>query len=106
MIEITILDEAERELIEAISYYESKYPGLGIDFLDEVQSGLVSVRNLPTLWPVRKDGTRRYLVHRFPYLVIYTYYENHIWVIAFAHCKRKPGYWKERTRKVEFMSEE
>ena len=105
MIEITILDEAERELVEAISYYESKGPGLGLDFLSEVQSGLATVRNLPTLWPLRKDGTRRYLVHRFPYLVIYIYQENHIWAIVFAHCKRKPGYWKERTKTAEAVSD-
>jgi len=96
MTAITILHEAERELSEAVSYYESKYPGLGIDFLKEVESGLKMVGDLPTLWPLREDGTRRYLVHRFPYLVVYVHQENHIWVIAFAHCKRKSGYWKER----------
>ena len=99
--EIIILDEAEHELVEAIGYYESKSPGLGLDFLNEIQFGLEIIRRLPTLWPLRKDGTRRYLVHRFPYLVVYMHHEDHIWVIAFAHCKRKPGYWKERTKKAE-----
>lgn len=106
MIGIRVLNEAEIELAEAVTYYESKYPGLGLDFLNEVQSGLAAISKLPTLWPVRKDGTRRYLVHRFPYLVIYMYYEDQIWVIAFAHCKRNPKYWKERTKKAEYVSEE
>lgn len=99
MTKITVLHEAEQELLEAVGYYESKCPGLGMDFLSEVESGLDMVGSLPTLWPLREDGTRRYLVHRFPYLVIYLHHEDHVWIIAFAHCKRKPGYWRERVEK-------
>jgi toxin ParE1/3/4 len=96
MIHSTILCEAELELREAVSYYESKNYGLGIDFLLEVESGLEAIRSFPNQCSLRKDGTRRYLIHCFPYFIIYVYQNDHIWVIAFAHCKRKPEYWNKR----------
>ncbi|WP_339378699.1 hypothetical protein [Calothrix sp. NIES-2100] len=35
-------------------------------------------------------------MQRFPYLIFYTELEEVIWVIAIAHSKRKPNYWKQR----------
>lgn len=100
MIQVLILPEAEFELREIVKFYEAKCSGLGLNFLREIESGLKAVRNLPNLWQLRKDGTRRYLVHRFPYLVVYIHHNDCIWIIAFAHCKRKPEYWRDRIRSV------
>ena len=96
MIPVTILYEAEIELLEAVAYYEDKSPGLGLDFETEIERSIQVIRDLPEWWPLREDGTRRYLIRRFPYLVIYTFLNNQIWIIAIAHCKRRPGYWKGR----------
>jgi len=100
MIPVTVLHEAEVELWEAVDYYETRCPGLGLDFLRQVEAGLITVRISPDLWPVREDGTRRYLLHRFPYVVVYLHLEDRLWVIAVAHCRRKPGYWTDRIRKA------
>ncbi len=102
MIPVMILHEAEVELREAVAYYEEKNPGLGLD-LEVRLSGLfgrfATFQN--GCWPLREDGTRRYLTHRFPYLVIYAYLKDRIWLIAIAHCKRRPGYWKDRIKAAE-----
>jgi hypothetical protein len=29
-------------------------------------------------------------------VVVYRFYEDAIWILAFAHCRRKPGYWTKR----------
>ena len=100
MIQVLILPEAELELREIIKFYEEKCSGLGLNFLREIESGLKTVKNLANLWQIRKDGTRRYLVHRFPYLVVYNHKNDSIWIITFAHCKRKPEYWRNRIRSV------
>ena len=92
----TILCEAEGELRKAFAYYEDKAPGLGFDFEAEVERAVHAIRQAPERWPLRDDGTRRHLAHRFPFVVVYMYLNNHIWILAFAHCKRNPGYWKER----------
>ena len=101
MIQVTILHEAEVELREAVAYYEEKSPGLGLDLEAEIERSIRMIRDFPGWWPLREDGTRRYLTHRFPYLVIYAYLKERIWIIAIAHCKRRPGYWKDRIKAAE-----
>jgi plasmid stabilization system protein ParE len=94
----TILHEAEVELAEAVAYYEERCPGLGLDFAAEVEASVATVCDFPERWPVRSDGTHRYLTTRFPYVVVYLYLNHHVWIIAIAHCKRKPGYWTKQTQ--------
>lgn len=96
MSEITILHEAEVELWDAVAYYEEKADGLGLDFETEMERSLQTICESPERWPLRQDGTRRCLTHRFPFLVVYTCQNDHVWVVAFAHCKRRPGYWAKR----------
>jgi toxin ParE1/3/4 len=88
----TILQEAEVELWEAVEYYEARSPGLGLDFQAEIEASVATISQSPDRWPVRDDGTRRYLTHRFPYVVVYVRLADHIWIIAFAHCRRRPQY--------------
>ncbi len=96
MTPLTILHEAEIELWEAVTYYENQSPGLGADFQREVETSLDVVSRFPDRWPVRQDGARRCMVHRFPYLIVYVVLEDQVWVIAIAHCKRRPDYWSGR----------
>jgi hypothetical protein len=45
----------------------------------------------------RPRNRRRFLLHRFPYLLIYREREDGvIQILAVAHTSRRPGYWKER----------
>lgn len=93
-----ILQEAEDELWEAVAFYEQKCAGLGLDFENEVKAALEVILNSPERWSLREDGTRRCLLRRFPYFIVYLYEAPRIWVIAFAHCKRKPRYWSGRVQ--------
>jgi len=97
----TILHEAEVELWEAVEYYESRSPGLGLDFQAEIEASVQAIAASPDRWPLRHDGTRRYLTHNFPYVVVYVPLPDHNWIIAFAHCKRRPRYWSGRIKKAE-----
>ena len=97
----TILHEAEVELWEAVEYYEARSPGLGLDFHAEIEVSVDAISQSPDRWPARDDGTRRYLTHRFPYVVVYVRLPDHILIIAFAHCKRRPQHWSDRIRKAE-----
>jgi plasmid stabilization system protein ParE len=98
MTPIVILHEAEMELWEAVEFYESRSPGLGLDFEKEIKAALQLIQQSPDRWPIHKGGTRRYLIHRFPYFVVYVLHEDRVWVIAFAHCRRRPGYWTGRAK--------
>ena len=101
MSDVPILREAEVELWAAVAYYESKAPGLGLDFETEIEKAVQTIADQPDRWPLRIDGTRRCLVHRFPYLIVYSCENDHVWILAFAHCKRRPTYWQNRMRDTE-----
>ncbi len=82
MIPSVILHEAEVELWDAAAYYAGKCRGLGLDFQSETEHSVDTIKRFPKRWPLREDGTRRCLIHRFPYLIIYLYVDARIWIIA------------------------
>jgi len=91
------LDEAERELIDAVLWYESKEMGLGQRFRQEVGHVLNRIIEDPLLWRERSGGYRRVNCPVFPYYIPYFIRDKKIIVAAIAHGRRKPGYWKSRT---------
>ncbi|MDA1142511.1 MAG: type II toxin-antitoxin system RelE/ParE family toxin [Planctomycetota bacterium] len=96
MYEIEIHDDADAEMRSAASYYEERVHGLGEDFLDEVEHGLNRIGEFPLLWSPYEKEYRRYLLKRFPYGLIYRTEGETIYIIAVAHVRRKPGYWRGR----------
>jgi len=89
---------ASAELTEAVRWYESKGRGLGAELLDEVARTLERLALNPEAGnPLSDDQkTRRLLVPRFPYQIVYRIRPHEIVVVAVAHLKRRPGYWKPR----------
>ena len=89
---------ASLELTEAVRWYESKRAGLGGELLDEFSASISRLTLNPESGnPISADQkTRRFLVTRFPYQVVYRVRPNEIVVVALAHLKRRPGYWKHR----------
>jgi len=90
--------EALQDMLEAAGYYNEKAAGLGNDFLQETQVAVEAICEAPTRWPKRKDGTRRFLPQRFPYIVVYKYYQDTdtVWIASIAHSRRKAGFWRDR----------
>ncbi|QQR81079.1 MAG: type II toxin-antitoxin system RelE/ParE family toxin [Deltaproteobacteria bacterium] len=89
--------EASQELLEAQQWYQSQSDGLGGDFANEIERAVQMVQESPQTWPIHlKKELRRFLVHRFPFAIVYQYDDQKIRVIAVMHLKRKPGYWKSR----------
>lgn len=87
---IIVHTEARKELDEAI-VYEAQKVGLGLYLLTEVEKVILKIQQNPSLrTPHKIERIRRYNIQRFPHLIFYTELEEVIWVIAIAHCKRKP----------------
>ncbi len=95
---IRTTSQASIELAEAIRWYESKRRGLGGELLDEVAKTIERLTSNPDAGsPMSADRkTRRLLVSRFPYQIVYRVRSDEIVVVALAHLKRRPGYWKNR----------
>jgi toxin ParE1/3/4 len=89
--------EAQKELDEAMAFYENRRPGLGKNFLEEVEKSWKSISQFPQAGSLFSETIfRKAVVQRFPYLIYYEELEEHIFVLAVAHAKRKPGYWLNR----------
>ena len=88
--------EAVLEINAAVDYYEDNEAGLGIEFVMEIQKGIEMISNYPDSWQQLSVSTRRYLIKRFPFGIIYLSYKDTLYIIAIMHLNRKPGYWKKR----------
>lgn len=68
-----IFDElAILELDDASEFYELEVPGLGARFREEVKKGIRRICEYPNAWGKEKGSVRRYILHKFPYKVIYS----------------------------------
>jgi plasmid stabilization system protein ParE len=89
---------AERELAEAVGYYEKESPGLGEQVLDEARSSLLVLQRYPNAAPKVFGEIRRFTLPRFPYYLLYqTTGGDSLRVLAVAHQKRHPRYWVGRS---------
>lgn len=93
--------EAEEELAEAVTWYEENKPGLGREFLDAIEEAQLDLSEGPALCSLapgipKELVVRRILVRRFPYAVVFLELPEEIRVLAFAHARRRPGYWRDR----------
>ena len=98
MMEVSFHPEARAELLAAVEYYEEQAPGLGGHLVDEVERAVEFVAGQPELGsPLDKSrGLRRWMLRRFPYYLIYRVEESTALVLALAHQRRRPGYWRAR----------
>ncbi len=87
---------ADAEITDAAQYYETRVPGLGADLLDEIERALSQISAHPEACQRVGNRVRRKLLWRFPYRLIYAIYSDRIRVVAFAHQKRRPFYWRKR----------
>ncbi len=88
--------EAREDFREAIGWYGSRSPTVAVEFRVTVSEAIRYVSQAPHRWPKYLHGTRRFLLHRFPFPIIYLDDSDVVNIVAVAHNKRKPGYWKRR----------
>jgi len=68
-----------------------------MNILGEVATAAESaIVRRPEAWPSFEHGTRRYLLRRFPFSVVYRIEPTRIVIVAMAHFRRRPGYWRSR----------
>lgn len=88
--------EAAEEVAEAATFYAARAPGLAEEFLLELQKALDLATTAPDAGARYPMGTRRLLLQRFPYSVVYRPETDFVWIVAVAHQRRRPGYWRRR----------
>lgn len=94
--------DAAKELDAAGEWYDAQLLGLSLELFDAVEEAIALALERPTAWPrdsvVAGRDIRRLVMRRFPFSIVYYVADDIVRIIAIAHAKRKPGYWRLRMR--------
>ena len=97
---IIFLPPADKELEDAIVYYNDQLEGLGKQFFQEVSIALKFIKKFPYAWHKIEKHTRRFLLQKFPYLILYIPEKDKIIITAIAHKHRHPDYYFNRKNDI------
>ncbi|MBA2880649.1 hypothetical protein HNR65_000967 [Desulfosalsimonas propionicica] len=89
-------EAAALEFENAVEYYEECSNGLGLEFAAEVNAAIERIALYPESWTRVSENTRRCLVNRFPFGIIYKIEKEILYIIAVADLRRRPEYWISR----------
>lgn len=65
-------------------------------FQEEREDAGRAIKKSPERWAIYLFETRRYLLKHFPFVIVYRIATDRIEIVAIAHGKRKPGFWRKR----------
>lgn len=91
-------EEASSEYDAAFDWYLERSADAASDFDAGLDRALTDIASAPQRWAQGTHSTRRYLLQRFPYVLVYRELKDHIQIVAVAHTSRRPGYWKTRVK--------
>ena len=92
----SIHEVAESEINEAADFYDLESPGLGSVFIEEVERAIESITHFPDAAPFIRGRVRKKTLLKFPYSIVYSVRLDEIRLLAMAHQKRRPFYWRGR----------
>jgi toxin ParE1/3/4 len=90
------VDQARAEFFAQIVHYEAQQRGLGERFRLAIETTAQAAAELPAHGKPAAGGTRRRIVKRFPFSLIYTETTDGVLVHAVAADRRSPEYWLNR----------
>jgi len=95
-IEVSFHPEAVQELRAAFLWYYDRNPIVAQSFQEETEHTIDTVLEDPRRWLKWGGRERKFVFPHFPFNLIYRVNFGAVEVLAIAHQKRKPGYWKTR----------
>lgn len=95
---VQVHTDAEVEADEAFEWYWNQSYESAVAFDQELRSAYSFIQTHPKACSPYMLGTRRILLDRFPFSIIFRERLHDIQIIAIAHAKRRPGYWLKRLK--------
>ena len=90
--------EAREEFLQAAQFYEAQVPGLGQRFINEIERCQKALLDTPLIGQPYGRQLRKFTVgDKFPYSIVYVALADALFVLAYAHGSRRPGYWRTRS---------
>jgi plasmid stabilization system protein ParE len=87
---------AQSEARESARWYRDRSRQAAANFRAAVTNAVRTIVQSPERWTKYLYGTRRFIMDTFPFSIIYLDDSDEIEIVAVAHHKRRPGYWKDR----------
>lgn len=93
---LRIHELARHEANLATVWYAERSIPAARRFRDDLLAAFSSAMDSPLRHPSYLHGTRRVVLQRFPYFIVFFDWQDEVYIVAVAHSKRRPGYWKKR----------
>ena len=87
---ILIHPSAAQELLDAVNFYDYHSPGLGLAFNKEFLEAVDFIQLFPNSWQKVGPNTRKCILKKFPYLILYIIDGEQLLISAIAHQHRHP----------------
>jgi hypothetical protein len=95
---LEVHSEARAEFLQAVSFYDAQVPGLGFRFITEIERCHKVLLETPLIGHTFGSRVRKFTVgDKFPYSIVYVVIGDVLFVLAYAHGSRRPGYWRTRS---------
>ena len=94
--QIVLEPEALSDLQAAYDWYESQLDGLGEDFIEAIDAAIALIRRMPELYPVIYRDSRRVILNRFQYQILFVVGNQEVSIFALMHTRRDPKSWQTR----------
>jgi toxin ParE1/3/4 len=96
MLPVDYHPEARRDFDESFEWYAERSIQAAVRFANAVDVALSAVAADPQRFAAVDETHRECPTARFPFRVVYRILGDRIAVVAIAHAKRHPDYWKGR----------
>jgi len=97
-VKISLSAQAELELVEGAAYYAREANAeIAEAFIAEFDRSAKLLGDYPKLGTTWRGRVRRLPLRRFPYSIVYSLSQVEVRILAVAHQRRRPGFWKGRS---------
>jgi len=93
---VRVLVDAQDEAWAAEAWYRLRSPAAADRFVRELRRAIALIAESPARWPLGRRNTRRYVMWRFPFSIVYRIEDSGVCIVAIAHARRRFGYWRDR----------
>ena len=95
---ISLNAQAELELVEGAAYYAREANSeIANAFISEFARSAKLLGEFPQMGSIWRGRIRRLPLRRFPYSIVYYPRESEVRILAVAHQRRRPGFWRGRS---------
>ena len=88
--------EAEAEILQAVDWYAERSLVAARAFVQELTGMMTLASRSPESWPKGHGDTSHIVFRRFPFDLVFRTKDEMIEIVAVAHQRRRPSYWRNR----------